>query len=97
MKLPDAMNFNAGAAIMLQGMTAHYLTHSTFPLKKGDRALVHAGAGGVDQFSLEQRLLRCRGLSQGAEQRSLAGAGRTEQEQAGFCHRSVVSRAIGDC
>jgi NADPH2:quinone reductase len=46
-KLPDSMDFNAGAAIMLQGMTAHYLTHNTFPLKRGDRALVHAGAGGV--------------------------------------------------
>jgi NADPH2:quinone reductase len=32
---------------MLQGMTAHYLVHSTFPLKAGDTALVHAGAGGV--------------------------------------------------
>ena len=32
---------------MLQGMTAHYLAHSTYPLKAGDTALVHAGAGGV--------------------------------------------------
>jgi NADPH2:quinone reductase len=46
-KLPDHVDFRAGAAIMLQGMTAHYLTHSTFPLKQGDRAVVHAGAGGV--------------------------------------------------
>jgi NADPH2:quinone reductase len=45
--LPDHIDFQAGAAIMLQGMTAHYLTHSTFPLKSGDRAIVHAGAGGV--------------------------------------------------
>lgn len=35
------------AAIMLQGMTAHYLTHSTFPLEEGQTALVHAAAGGV--------------------------------------------------
>lgn len=35
------------AAIMLQGMTAHYLTHSTFPLQEGQTALVHAAAGGV--------------------------------------------------
>jgi NADPH2:quinone reductase len=35
------------AAAMLQGMTAHYLSHSTFPMKAGDTALVHAGAGGV--------------------------------------------------
>jgi NADPH2:quinone reductase len=46
-KLPAGVDFNLGAAIMLQGMTAHYLTHSTFPLKPGHTALVHAAAGGV--------------------------------------------------
>src|SRR5215470_9343756 len=46
-KLPDNVEFNLGAAIMLQGMTAHYLTHSTFPLMLGHRAVIHAGAGGV--------------------------------------------------
>jgi NADPH2:quinone reductase len=46
-KLPDRMDFKAGATIMLQGMTAHYLTHDTYLLKRGDRAVVHAGAGGV--------------------------------------------------
>lgn len=45
--LPDGVDFRSGAAIMLQGMTAHYLTHGTFPLKAGQTALVHAGAGGV--------------------------------------------------
>jgi NADPH2:quinone reductase len=46
-KLPASIDFQQGAAIMLQGMTAHYLTHSTFPLKQGSTALVHAAAGGV--------------------------------------------------
>ena len=46
-KLPGSIDFQQGAAIMLQGMTAHYLTHSTFPLKQGSTALVHAAAGGV--------------------------------------------------
>jgi NADPH:quinone reductase len=46
-KIPDRVDFNTAAAAMLQGMTAHYLTHSTFPLKQGDKALVHAAAGGV--------------------------------------------------
>jgi NADPH2:quinone reductase len=46
-KLPEKVDFKLGAAIMLQGMTAHYLTHSTFPLLAGHRALVHAGAGGM--------------------------------------------------
>jgi NADPH2:quinone reductase len=46
-KLPENVDFETGAAAMLQGMTAHYLTHSTFALKKGDTALVHAAAGGA--------------------------------------------------
>lgn len=46
-KLPDSVDFTTAAAAMLQGMTAHYLTHSTFALKKGDTALVHAAAGGA--------------------------------------------------
>src|SRR6185369_15958658 len=46
-KLPDALSFREGAAAMLQGMTAHYLACSTYPLKAGDTCLVHAAAGGV--------------------------------------------------
>jgi NADPH:quinone reductase len=46
-KLPVNIDFKLGAAIMLQGMTAHYLTHSTFPLKPGHKAVVHAAAGGA--------------------------------------------------
>jgi NADPH:quinone reductase len=45
--LPNSVDFRDGAAVMLQGMTAHYLTHSTYPLKKGDTALIHAAAGGT--------------------------------------------------
>ena len=45
--LPPGMTTKQGAAIMLQGMTAHYLSHSTYPLKPGDTCIVHAGAGGV--------------------------------------------------
>lgn len=45
--LPESINFEQAAGILLQGMTAQYLTASTFPLKRGDVALVHAGAGGV--------------------------------------------------
>jgi NADPH2:quinone reductase len=45
--IPDGVDTKLAAAVMLQGMTAHYLTSSTFPLKDGDRCLVHAAAGGV--------------------------------------------------
>ncbi len=45
--LPEGLDSRQAAAVMLQGMTAHYLTHSTYPLRPGDTALVHAAAGGV--------------------------------------------------
>ena len=46
-RLPEGITTTTAAALMLQGMTAHYLACDTFPLKAGDTALVHAGAGGV--------------------------------------------------
>jgi len=46
-KLPAHLDFSTAAAAMLQGMTAHYLTHSTFALQSGDTCLVHAAAGGA--------------------------------------------------
>jgi len=45
--VPAGLDLRTAAAAMLQGLTAHYLTHSTFPLKAGDTALVHAAAGGI--------------------------------------------------
>ena len=46
-KIPEGVSDREAASAMLQGMTAHYLSHDTFPLKKGDTALIHAAAGGV--------------------------------------------------
>jgi NADPH:quinone reductase len=46
-KIPEGVSDRQAAAAMLQGMTAHYLSHDTYPLKKGETALVHAAAGGV--------------------------------------------------
>ena len=46
-KVPEGVSEREAAAVMLQGMTAHYLAYTTFPLKRGDTALVHAAAGGV--------------------------------------------------
>ena len=45
--IPHGISEREGAAVMLQGMTAHYLSHSTYPLKKGETTLIHAAAGGV--------------------------------------------------
>jgi NADPH2:quinone reductase len=78
-KLPDNMDFNAGAAIMLQGMTAHYLCHSTFPLRPGHTALLHAGAGGVGLL-----------LSQIARK-----LGATVYTTAGTDEKAELSRAAG--
>src|SRR5271166_1470119 len=46
-KIPAGVSEREAAAAMLQGMTAHYLSHDTYPLKKGETALIHAAAGGV--------------------------------------------------
>jgi len=46
-KIPDGVSDREAAAAVLQGMTAHYLSHDTYPLKKGEIALIHAAAGGV--------------------------------------------------
>ena len=45
--VPDGVDVQTAAAVMLQGMTAHYLTQSTYPIKAGETALVHAAAGGM--------------------------------------------------
>lgn len=45
--VPHSITDQQAAAAMLQGMTAHYLVHSTYPLKRGETALIHAAAGGV--------------------------------------------------
>lgn len=46
-RVPDGLETESAAAVILQGMTAHYLANDTFPVREGHRALVHAGAGGV--------------------------------------------------
>jgi NADPH2:quinone reductase len=51
--VPKNLPSAAAASLMLQGMTAHYLTHSTFALKKGDIALIHAAAGGLGLYLVQ--------------------------------------------
>lgn len=47
LRLPDQISFEQAAAVMTQGLTAHYLAFDTYPIQPGDTVLVHAGAGGV--------------------------------------------------
>ena len=51
--VPDDVPFDTAAALMLQGCTAHYLSHSAFPLQPGQSCLIHAGAGGVGQLLIQ--------------------------------------------
>lgn len=56
--VPEGVTLEQAAALLLQGMTAHYLALSTFALKEGDTALVHAGAGGVGQLLVQIARMR---------------------------------------
>ncbi len=56
--VPDGVATRTAAAVMLQGITAHYLSHSTYPLTAGDTALVHAAAGGVGLLLVQMAKMR---------------------------------------
>jgi NADPH2:quinone reductase len=56
--VPSDVDLDTAAAVMLQGMTAHYLTHDTFPLRPGHRCLIHAGAGGVGLLLIQIAKMR---------------------------------------
>jgi NADPH2:quinone reductase len=79
-RIPDGVEFEDAAAAMLQGMTAHYLTHSTYKLQKGDTALVHAAAGGVGLLLVQMakrigaRVIATAGTTEKAELARQAGA-----------------------
>jgi NADPH:quinone reductase len=79
-KIPDSLDFQTAAAAMLQGMTAHYLTHSTYPLKAGDSCLIHAAAGGVGLLLVQMakmlgaRVIGTVGTDEKAQQAKAAGA-----------------------
>ena len=56
--VPAGVDARSAAAVMLQGMTAHYLTHSTYAIQPGDRVLVHAAAGGTGRLLVQMAKLR---------------------------------------
>jgi NADPH2:quinone reductase len=79
-KIPDELSFEQAAAAMLQGMTAHYLTHSTYKLQAGETALIHAAAGGVGLLLVQMakkigaRVIGTAGTHEKAELAREAGA-----------------------
>jgi NADPH:quinone reductase len=103
-RVPAAVSFDQAAAVMLQGMTAHYLTRSTFPLKAGDTCLVHAAAGGTGALvvqmakSVGARVFGTVSTAQKAEIASAAGADEvilyTEQDFAAEVRRLTGGRGV---
>jgi NADPH2:quinone reductase len=79
-KIPDELDFEQAAAAMLQGMTAHYLLHSSYPLRSGETALIHAAAGGVGLLLVQMakkigaRVIATAGTQEKAELARNAGA-----------------------
>lgn len=79
-RIPDPLNFHQAAAAMLQGMTAHYLSHSTYQIKKGETVLIHAAAGGVGALlvqmakNLGARVIGTAGSEEKAQLAGEAGA-----------------------
>lgn len=79
-QIPAELDFNQAAAAMLQGMTAHYLSHSTYPLQSGETALIHAAAGGVGQLLVQMakklgaRVIATAGSREKAQLARAAGA-----------------------
>lgn len=74
-KLPEEVSFELAAASLLQGMTAHYLTQTTYPIQKGDTVLLHAAAGGAGLLIIQmakQRGARVIGTVSSAEKAQLA-------------------------
>ena len=77
MPIPDGVTDEQAAAALLQGMTAHYLTHSTYPVQPGDEVLVHAGAGGAGRMTVQMAKMRGARVTATAstpEKRELASA-----------------------
>ncbi len=56
--VPEGVDLKQAAAVMLQGITAHYLSHSTYPIQAGETVLIHAGAGGVGQLLIQMAKMR---------------------------------------
>lgn len=84
--LPDSINDQTAAALMLKGLTAHYLLRRTYPVKKGDIILIHAAAGGVG-------LLMCQWANYlGATVIGTVGSEeKAEKAKANGCHHTILS------
>ncbi len=95
-RLPDAISFDVAASVLLQGLTAHYLTRDSFALNPGDVALVHASAGGVGQLLSQIAKIhgaRVLGLTSSAKKREAALAAGADEV---FLYRNAWQDAVRD-
>ena len=86
--VPDGVSLQDAAAAMLQGMTAHYLTHSTYPLAETTTCLIHAAAGGVGQLFCQMARLRGAKLIIG----TAGSAEKAELARAAGAHEVILYR-----
>jgi NADPH:quinone reductase len=94
-RVPDGIGLDVAAAVMLQGMTAHYLTTSTYPLQPGDSCLIHAAAGGVGLLLIQlakRRGARVIGTVSSAAKAELAFAAGAD-EVVNYSEESFTARA----
>jgi NADPH2:quinone reductase len=89
--VPDGVDLETAAAVMLQGLTAHYLTTSTYAVQPGDVALVHAAAGGVGQLLVQ--MVRARG---GSVVATAGGPQKCETARAVGAEHVIDYRAVDD-
>ena len=90
-RVPEGVDLDTAAAVMLQGLTAHYLTTSTYAVQPGDVALVHAAAGGVGQLLVQ--LVQARG---GTVIATAGGPEKCETVRALGAAHVVDYRSVGD-
>jgi len=103
--IPEGVSFEQAAAAMLQGMTAHYLSHSTYAIREGDEVLIHAGAGGVGLLltqmakMLGARVFTTVSTEEKAALSRQAGGGRSDSLYAGGLCRGgeAADRREGRC
>jgi NADPH2:quinone reductase len=95
--LPDAVDFHIGAAAMLQGLTAHYLTHSAYPLKSGETALIYSAAGGVGGLLVEvAKLLGARVLAAVGSEAKVAAAKELGADEVFVYRQMDIAKTVRD-
>ena len=96
-RIPDSVDTRTAAALMLQGMTAHYLTVSTFPLRAGHTALIHAGAGGAGRLIIQMaKNAGAKAIATVGTPEKVALHGKRAQTKSSITQRLISSMRFGN-